>query len=169
MRELRGPLGPPGSKGADDTIIIFANFNYRTIPLDHVFALCPLPLDGNPIPLALLSLPLASLGFPTQWAQMERTNKTAIHEQKIKCAYLPAEDGSAGANGIPEENEETQSGEPSRIEDSVSTFTEYEPGSCSVVELVIVWLFSNHNSCPLLNQSSSPRNGLIRCTARPHQ
>lgn len=55
-----------------------------------------------------------------QWAQTEKTNKTAIHEQKIKCAYLPAEDGSTGVNGIPEENEEPASGEPSRIEESVS-------------------------------------------------
>lgn len=58
-----------------------------------------------------------------QWAQTEKTNKTAIQEQKIKCAYLPAEDGSTGANGIPEENEEPHSGEPSRIEESVSRLT----------------------------------------------
>ena len=59
--------------------------------------------------------------FGPQWLQTEKTNKVAIHEQKIKCAYIQAEDGSTSANGIPEENEETATGGDSRmVDDSVS-------------------------------------------------
>jgi hypothetical protein len=43
------------------------------------------------------------------WAQVERTNKSSIHEQKIRCAYLSAEDGTGNPNGIPEENEDSMS------------------------------------------------------------
>ncbi|KAK8845329.1 hypothetical protein IAR55_006042 [Kwoniella newhampshirensis] len=54
------------------------------------------------------------------WATTEKNNKSAIHEQKIKVAYIAAEDGSTNANGIPEEGEEgtPAAGEASRIEDS---------------------------------------------------
>lgn len=51
------------------------------------------------------------------WSQTEKTNKSAIHEQKLKVVYIAAEDGSGNANGIPEE-EEAHAGENSRIEDS---------------------------------------------------
>ncbi|WVQ81009.1 hypothetical protein IAT38_003116 [Cryptococcus sp. DSM 104549] len=39
------------------------------------------------------------------WAQTEKQNKSAIHEQKLKVVYLAAEDGSTNAHGIPEEEE----------------------------------------------------------------
>jgi hypothetical protein len=52
-----------------------------------------------------------------QWLQTEKTNKGAIQEQKIRCAYVAAEDGGA-ANGIPEEDE---AHEASRLDESVST------------------------------------------------
>lgn len=55
--------------------------------------------------------------FRVQWTNVEQTNKGAIHEQKVKCAYLPPEDGTA-ANGIPEESEETV--DQSRVDESVS-------------------------------------------------
>ena len=59
-----------------------------------------------------------------QWSQTEKTNKSAIQEQKVKCAYLPAEDGTTNANGIPEESEDqTMNGDQSRMMDeSVSSF-----------------------------------------------
>ncbi|CAK9786241.1 VAMP-associated protein [Cutaneotrichosporon oleaginosum] len=47
--------------------------------------------------------------LPEMWAQVERTNKGSIHEQKIRCAYLSAEDGASNPNGIPEENEDSMS------------------------------------------------------------
>ncbi|BEJ04709.1 hypothetical protein CcaverHIS641_0205260 [Cutaneotrichosporon cavernicola] len=47
--------------------------------------------------------------LPEMWAQVERTNKASIHEQKIRCAYLSAEDGTGNPNGIPEENEDSMS------------------------------------------------------------
>ncbi|WWC67037.1 uncharacterized protein I206_100944 [Kwoniella pini CBS 10737] len=50
------------------------------------------------------------------WAQVEKTNKSAIQEQKIKVIYLPAEDGSTNQNGIPEEDD--HAGEASRLEES---------------------------------------------------
>ncbi|OCF70855.1 MSP domain-containing protein [Kwoniella mangroviensis CBS 8886] len=50
------------------------------------------------------------------WSQVEKTNKSAIHEQKIKVVYLAAEDGSTGQNGIPEEDDHV--GEASRLEES---------------------------------------------------
>lgn len=52
------------------------------------------------------------------WAQTERTNKSAIHEQKIKSVYLAPEDGSH-VNGIREE-EEGELGESRVMDDSVS-------------------------------------------------
>ncbi|WWD22278.1 hypothetical protein CI109_106769 [Kwoniella shandongensis] len=54
------------------------------------------------------------------WANIEKTNKAAINEQKIKVVYIAAEDGSSNANGIPEEGDEgtPAPGEASRIEDS---------------------------------------------------
>ena len=52
------------------------------------------------------------------WAQTERTNKAAIHEQKIKSVYLASEDGSH-ANGIREEDEEAA--ESRVMDESVST------------------------------------------------
>lgn len=59
------------------------------------------------------------------WAQTERTNKAAIHEQKIKSVYLAPEDGSH-VNGIREE-EEGELGESRVMDESVSypTFTPY--------------------------------------------
>ncbi|EIW67846.1 hypothetical protein TREMEDRAFT_44861 [Tremella mesenterica DSM 1558] len=39
------------------------------------------------------------------WMNVERANKSAISEHKIKVAYLPPEDGSGNVNGIPEEQE----------------------------------------------------------------
>lgn len=48
---------------------------------------------------------------------MEKTNKGAITEQKLKVVYLPAEGGSTNNQGIPEEEE---AGEASRVEESVS-------------------------------------------------
>lgn len=52
---------------------------------------------------------------------MERTNKASIHEQKIRCAYLSAEDGTGNPNGIPEENEDSMSPiDHSRMDESVS-------------------------------------------------
>ncbi|GFZ43751.1 VAMP-associated protein [Saitozyma sp. JCM 24511] len=48
------------------------------------------------------------------WLQTEKTNKGAIQEQKIRCAYVAAEDGGA-ANGIPEEDE---AHEASRLDES---------------------------------------------------
>nr|XP_018266451.1 MSP domain-containing protein [Kwoniella dejecticola CBS 10117]OBR88609.1 MSP domain-containing protein [Kwoniella dejecticola CBS 10117] len=50
------------------------------------------------------------------WSQVEKTNKSAIQEQKIKVIYLPAEDGSTNQNGIPEEDD--HAGEASRLEES---------------------------------------------------
>ncbi|WVW81578.1 hypothetical protein I302_103573 [Kwoniella bestiolae CBS 10118] len=50
------------------------------------------------------------------WSQVEKTNKSAIQEQKIKVVYLAAEDGSTGQNGIPEEDD--HAGEASRLEES---------------------------------------------------
>ncbi|WVQ93872.1 hypothetical protein IAU59_000950 [Kwoniella sp. CBS 9459] len=58
------------------------------------------------------------------WSQTEKTNKAAIHEQKIKVVYLAAEDGTTNANGIPEEGDETiggGAGEASRMEESHNT------------------------------------------------
>lgn len=53
-----------------------------------------------------------------QWSQTEKTNKAAIHEQKLKCIYLAPVDGH-DANGIPEEEE---AGNESRMMDeSVSS------------------------------------------------
>lgn len=52
-----------------------------------------------------------------QWANVEKADKSAIHEQKLKCVYLPAEDGVA-TNGIPEEAEDA--GDKSRMDESVS-------------------------------------------------
>ncbi|ORX34575.1 PapD-like protein [Kockovaella imperatae] len=54
------------------------------------------------------------------WSETEKNNKSAIKEQKIKCAYLPAEDGSV-PNGIPEENEEAN-GDQSRMMDESQVF-----------------------------------------------
>lgn len=48
---------------------------------------------------------------------MEKTNKGAISEQKLKVVYLPAEGGSTNNQGIPEEEE---AGEASRVEEPVS-------------------------------------------------
>lgn len=48
---------------------------------------------------------------------MEKTNKGAITEQKLKVVYLPAEGGSTNNQGIPEEEE---AGEASRVEEPVS-------------------------------------------------
>ncbi|OWZ30390.1 MSP domain-containing protein [Cryptococcus neoformans var. grubii Br795] len=48
------------------------------------------------------------------WSQLEKTNKGAISEQKLKVVYLPAEDGSTNNQGIPEEEEV---GEASRVEE----------------------------------------------------
>lgn len=65
---------------------------------------------------------LALCGFAdgSQWSSVERNNKAGIHEQKIRCAYLPAEDGSGNANGIPEE-EEGSPHDNSRLDESVSS------------------------------------------------
>ncbi|WVR03301.1 hypothetical protein IAU60_000292 [Kwoniella sp. DSM 27419] len=54
------------------------------------------------------------------WTQTEKTNREAIHEQKIKVAYLAAEDGSTNANVISEEAEESGPGvgEASRMDES---------------------------------------------------
>ncbi|WRT63451.1 uncharacterized protein IL334_000356 [Kwoniella shivajii] len=51
------------------------------------------------------------------WAQTEKTNKSAIQEQKIKVVYVAAEDGSSNPNGIPEEAEDN-AGDASRLEES---------------------------------------------------
>lgn len=48
------------------------------------------------------------------WSQLEKTNKGAISEQKLKVVYLPAEGGSTNNQGIPEEEE---AGEASRVEE----------------------------------------------------
>jgi hypothetical protein len=56
------------------------------------------------------------------WAQVERTNKSSIHEQKIRCAYLSAEDGTGNPNGIPEENEDSMSPIDHKMDESVSPF-----------------------------------------------
>lgn len=48
------------------------------------------------------------------WSQLEKTNKGAISEQKLKVVYLPAEDGSTNNQGIPEEDE---ANEASRVEE----------------------------------------------------
>ena len=53
-----------------------------------------------------------------QWTQTEKTNKSAIHEHKIRVTYVQAEGGSA-ANGIPEEEEGPDA---SRVEESVRHF-----------------------------------------------
>ncbi|WWC85582.1 uncharacterized protein L201_000446 [Kwoniella dendrophila CBS 6074] len=53
------------------------------------------------------------------WSQVEKTNKSAIQEQKIKVVYLAAEDGSNNQNGIPEEDD--HAGEASRLEESVNS------------------------------------------------
>ncbi|ORY31962.1 PapD-like protein [Naematelia encephala] len=80
----------------------------------------PLPADPPPhakckdkflVQSAFISPDEEMRTLAEMWAETERTNKSAIQEQKIKCAYLAAEDGSTGANGIPEEEE-------SRIEES---------------------------------------------------
>lgn len=62
----------------------------------------------------------------SQWASVERTNKASIQEQKIRCAYLPAEDGSGNANGIPEEEEGSPhdtTHDTSRLDESVSALS----------------------------------------------
>ena len=55
-----------------------------------------------------------------QWAQTEKKNKAAIQEQKLRCAYLPSQDGSTGANGIPEEPEDTTMDQSKLVDESVS-------------------------------------------------
>ncbi|WVN90102.1 uncharacterized protein L203_105337 [Cryptococcus depauperatus CBS 7841] len=50
------------------------------------------------------------------WTQVEKTNKAAITERKLKVVYLPAEDGSETVQGIPEEVEEGH--DVSKIEES---------------------------------------------------
>ncbi|GMK54234.1 hypothetical protein CspeluHIS016_0108200 [Cutaneotrichosporon spelunceum] len=57
--------------------------------------------------------------LPEMWAQVERNNKPSIHEQKLRCAYLSAEDGVTNPNGIPEENEDSMSPvDQSRMDES---------------------------------------------------
>lgn len=104
-----------------------------------------------------------------QWAQTEKINKTAIQEQKIKCAFLPAEDGSTGVNGIPEENEDAHGGETSRLEESVSSplFTDYGwmatfLASCRMVHV------SFDRYCPFFClQMNKSRDGLSRWSIAP--
>ena len=66
------------------------------------------------------------------WAETERTNKAAIHEQKLKSVYLAPEDGSH-VNGIREE-EEGELGESRVMDESVSL--------ASFVSLAAGWVVS---------------------------
>lgn len=87
-------------------------------------------LDRESLPLAELVCPFPSSssiedandpGNLKQWATVEKEDKASsdkpslIHEQKIRCAYLPAaEDGTNGANGTIHE-EEVSSGARSGV------------------------------------------------------
>ncbi|EKD01418.1 hypothetical protein A1Q2_04260 [Trichosporon asahii var. asahii CBS 8904] len=82
--------------------------------LEVQIVLQPLPQDPPPhakckdkflVQSAFIPADEEMRSLPEMWASVERTNKASIQEQKIRCAYLPAEDGSGNANGIPEEEE----------------------------------------------------------------
>lgn len=70
---------------------------------------------------------------------MEKTNKGAISEQKLKVVYLPAEDGSTNNQGIPEEEEV---GEASRVEEPVSSCV-FPRGNGFDRDLPLHFLFRN--------------------------
>ncbi|KAK4686107.1 hypothetical protein P7C73_g4023, partial [Tremellales sp. Uapishka_1] len=64
---------------------------------------------------------MRSLG--EMWSQTEKENKSAIHEQKIKCVYLAPEDGVVNGNGIPEE-EEIHAGDQSKFLEESQVYTD---------------------------------------------
>ncbi|EJT47680.1 protein binding protein [Trichosporon asahii var. asahii CBS 2479] len=100
--------------------------------LEVQIVLQPLPQDPPPhakckdkflVQSAFIPADEEMRSLPEMWASVERTNKASIQEQKIRCAYLPAEDGSGNANGIPEEEEGSPhdtTHDTSRLDESVS-------------------------------------------------
>ncbi|KAL7419962.1 phosphatidylinositol-binding protein scs2 [Cryptotrichosporon argae] len=70
--------------------------------------------------------------LPEMWAEVEKKDRSAIQEQKIRCAFLPADDGSAPTNGIAEEDD--HAGEASRIEDSPEGYTRWTTAPDRVID-----------------------------------
>ncbi|TXT06031.1 hypothetical protein VHUM_03504 [Vanrija humicola] len=100
----------------------------------------PLPADPPPhakckdkflVQSAFISPDEELHSLPELWATVEKGNKSAISEQKIRCIYLPAEDGSH-PNGIPEENEDTTL-DHSRLDESAIYQAAQDTGANSPV------------------------------------
>ncbi|WOO79643.1 putative protein [Vanrija pseudolonga] len=100
----------------------------------------PLPADPPPhakckdkflVQSAFISPDEEMHSLPELWATVEKGNKAAISEQKIRCIYLAAEDGSH-PNGIPEENEDNTL-DHSRLDESAIYQAAQETGAPSPV------------------------------------
>ncbi|KAL1409623.1 phosphatidylinositol-binding protein scs2 [Vanrija albida] len=100
----------------------------------------PLPADPPPhakckdkflVQSAFISPDEEMHSLPELWLTVEKGNKAAISEQKIRCIYLPAEDGSH-PNGIPEENEDNTL-DHSRLDESAIYQAAQDTGANSPV------------------------------------